>query len=227
MKFKTVRRTATAVIIIGIAAFGIHQKQSYTNLFSKPDALNSFQVAEFPEAMIPTISGQLLEELPKSSIIIRGIATGEKDYLFRVNQQTVSIQQVYQGGDDIQPGEEIHVASRTGFVFRDNPNGRLAELGFVNEMRAGMEYLIFLEKKIDTLKTDDQRDVYRLAEALITPIFGYEDRENVIVDVSQNYSTYVDYSSVSGNEFFMTTQTGLNEIINIKRQLLIKYPRQI
>ncbi|MCI6676518.1 MAG: hypothetical protein MSG78_06430 [Clostridiales bacterium] len=224
MKIRVIRRIVTVIIIVGICFWGISQKQTYTNLLSEPNALNKFQVAEFPESLMQSASDQFLHILPQSSIIIRAIAVGEKDYLFHTNQQTVFVQQVYQG-EGIQSGEKIHVALRTGFSFRDSFDGKLAELSFVNEMEEGKEYLIFLDKKIDVLRKNDQYDVYYVADSLIAPIFGYENRENVVVDVSGNISTYVPYSLVSGNEFFAATQSALDEFMNIKRQLLERYPR--
>ena len=45
------------------------------------------RVAEFPEALVPTMAEQALKELPESPIIIRATAMAEKDYLFSLNLQ--------------------------------------------------------------------------------------------------------------------------------------------
>ena len=140
------------VITAGIAIWGLCQKQTYTNLLSQPEALNMLRVAEFPEALVPTMAEQALKELPESPIIIRATAMAEKDYLFSLNLQKVSVQQVYRG-EGIEPGDEVQIALNTKFTINAQTiegmvaDEKIAELHFVNEMEKGKDYLIFLEKK--------------------------------------------------------------------------------
>lgn len=61
---------------------------------------------------------------------------------------------------------------------------------------------------------------------LITPIFGYEDRENVIIDIPQGTSTYVQYSLVRENEFFVTSKQALTTLIEMKHRFLNTYPKE-
>ena len=141
------------------------------------------RVAEFPEALVPTMAEQALKELPESPIIIRATAMAEKDYLFSLNLQKVSVQQVYRG-EGIEPGDEVQIALNTKFTINAQTiegmvaDEKIAELHFVNEMEEGKDYLIFLEKKIDPLDKREQQAIYRVVESVITPVFGYEEREN-------------------------------------------------
>ena len=102
---------------------------------------------------------------------------------------------------------------------------KIAELHFVNEMEEGKDYLIFLEKKIDPLDKREQQAIYRVVESVITPVFGYEERENKIVDVSKSISTYIDYELVKDNEFFVTSQKTLDGFMELKKQLLAQFPK--
>ena len=218
------------VITAGIAIWGLCQKQTYTNLLSQPEALNMLRVAEFPEALVPTMAEQALKELPESPIIIRATAMAEKDYLFSLNLQKVSVQQVYRG-EGIEPGDEVQIALNTKFTINAQTiegmvaDEKIAELHFVNEMEEGKDYLIFLEKKIDPLDKRKQQAIYRVVESVITPVFGYEERENKIVDVSKSISTYINYELVKDNEFFITSQKTLDEFMELKKQLLAQFPK--
>lgn len=218
------------VITVGIAIWGLCQKQTYTNLLSQPEALNMLRVAEFPEALVPTMAEQALKELPESPIIIRATAMAEKDYLFSLNLQKVSVQQVYRG-EGIEPGDEVQIALNTKFTINAQTiegmvaDEKIAELHFVNEMEEGKDYLIFLEKKIDPLDKREQQAIYRVVESVITPVFGYEERENKIVDVSESISTYTDYKLVKDNEFFVTSQKTLDGFMELKKQLLAQFPK--
>lgn len=218
------------VITAGIAIWGLCQKQTYTNLLSQPEALNMLRVAEFPEALVPTMAEQALKELPESPIIIRATAMAEKDYLFSLNLQKVSVQQVYRG-EGIEPGDEVQIALNTKFTINAQTiegmvaDEKIAELHFVNEMEEGKDYLIFLEKKIDPLDKREQQTIYRVVESVITPVFGYEERENKIVDVSKSISTYTDYKLVKDNEFFVTSQKTLDGFMELKKQLLAQFPK--
>lgn len=218
------------VITAGIAIWGLCQKQTYTNLLSQPEALNMLRVAEFPEALVPTMAEQALKELPESPIIIRATAMAEKDYLFSLNLQKVSVQQVYRG-EGIEPGDEVQIALNTKFTINAQTiegmvaDEKIAELHFVNEMEEGKDYLIFLEKKIDPLDKREQQTIYRVVESVITPVFGYEERENKIVDVSKSISTYIDYELVKDNEFFVTSQKTLDGFMELKKQLLAQFPK--
>lgn len=218
------------VITAGIAIWGLCQKQTYTNLLSQPEALNMLRVAEFPEALVPTMAEQALKELPESPIIIRATAMAEKDYLFSLNLQKVSVQQVYRG-EGIEPGDEVQIALNTKFTINAQTiegmvaDEKIAELHFVNEMEEGKDYLIFLEKKIDPLDKREQQAIYRVVESVITPVFGYEERENKIVDVSESISTYTDYKLVKDNEFFVTSQKTLDGFMELKKQLLAQFPK--
>lgn len=188
------------------------------------------RVAEFPEALVPTMAEQALKELPESPIIIRATAMAEKDYLFSLNLQKVSVQQVYRG-EGIEPGDEVQIALNTKFTINAQTiegmvaDEKIAELHFVNEMEEGKDYLIFLEKKIDPLDKREQQAIYRVVESVITPVFGYEERENKIVDVSESISTYIDYELVKDNEFFVTSQKTLDGFMELKKQLLAQFPK--
>ena len=188
------------------------------------------RVAEFPEALVPTMAEQALKELPESPIIIRATAMAEKDYLFSLNLQKVSVQQVYRG-EGIEPGDEVQIALNTKFTINAQTiegmvaDEKIAELHFVNEMEEGKDYLIFFLLFIDPLDKREQQAIYRVVESVITPVFGYEERENKIVDVSKSISTYIDYELVKDNEFFVTSQKTLDGFMELKKQLLAQFPK--
>ena len=60
-----------------------------------------------------------------------------------------------------------------------------------------------------------------------TPIFCYEDFGTMEVVSCDGFGTYVPYSQVSGNEFFSTSQEGLERMLELKHSLLEQYPKGV
>ena len=68
------------------------------------------------------------------------------------------------------------------------------------------------------------RPVYMLSDVEnVAPVFCYEDAQNVIVPVPLG-NTYVQYSDVRDNEFFVTSQESLDMILGLKDEFIQKYP---
>lgn len=90
-------------------------------------------------------------------------------------------------------------------------------------MKEGKEYLVFVTEKV---RTDSETlPVYRLySNSMITPVFCYEDMENVIIPVGEG-PTYVPYSQVKDNEFFSADEEGLEAWNSLKQKMLAAYPK--
>ena len=87
------------------------------------------------------------------------------------------------------------------------------ERGFVNIMEVGEEYLVFIENQADGL--GEKIPVYQVyVENAFTPIFSYQEHENNICETGGE-STYVKYNQVCENEFFATTQKGMDALVGL------------
>lgn len=101
-----------------------------------------------------------------------------------------------------------------------NPNS--IERGFVNIMRVGNEYLVFVSQQVDVL--NESIPVYQLYDdSYITPVFCYENQSNIIVSPGGD-TTYVPYTKVRNNEFFAETETALDAWEKLKSEMLLAYP---
>ena len=215
--------------VLSSAAFGLYERKSYTDYTHRSDLLNLIQVAELSEEIAKENAAVMIEDLPNSGIIVRVTATGEYIPRFQAGQQSAIVQKVYQG-DKVSVGQEIYITTtRWNYIFKassvdTNEDKRvIAQMGFVNRMEAGKDYLVFLDHKMETLDNDDS--TFQLAdEYLIAPIFSYDTHENVTIEIPEGQPTYVDYSDVKNNEFFACTKKALEYMLGIKYEMLTLYP---
>ena len=88
-------------------------------------------------------------------------------------------------------------------------------------MEVGGEYLVFIENQVDGL--GEKIPVYQVyVENAFTPIFSYQEHENNICETGGE-STYVKYNQVCENEFFATTQKGMDSLVGLKNEMIEKY----
>lgn len=140
--------------------------------------------------------------------------------MFNVFQQRVQVMQVFKGPEGLQD-QTVWLARFTWVLM---PDRMLADMGFVNLMREGKEYLVFLDGEMDMTAARQDRPVYEVpARTLIAPVFCYEDSENVAVAVPEGESTYVPYEPVKDNEFFSVTEKGLEALEDLKHSMIALY----
>lgn len=210
----------TVCVILAAAVFGGIKRQSYTNLTKEENYLEQLQVAELPEQFAIYSCNELSQALPNSSIILRVSVTGDIEHLFGVSRQKVCVQEVY-AGSGLEMGQEIYLFSKHWSLSLDgNPNS--IERGFVNIMRVGKEYLVFVSQQAEVL--NESIRVYQLYDdSYITPVFCYENQSNVIVS-PEGETTYVPYAQVRSNEFFAQTEAALEAWDKLKSEMLSAYP---
>ena len=177
-------------------------------------------VAEIPESFALAECERLLVALPHSRYIFKARIVDGFELYHGQGRQLVYVEKVF-AGEGITSGDCVYVTSDRWIVFWGNVMGTSMERGFVNVMEVGKDYLFFCEEQIDAL--DNSIPVYRTSrDSTITPIFCYENTENVIVPPN-DMSTYVSYLPVKDNEFFACTHMALNAWENLKSALLSKY----
>lgn len=94
-------------------------------------------------------------------------------------------------------------------------------MGYVNFMKDGNKYLIFLSGIVGN--AEDGTNVLRLQSGqFIAPVFSYKECENITYPISGE-STYVPYAEVSNNEFFAVDNEGLNAFLALKAEMINKY----
>lgn len=208
------------LVIFVSAAVGLYKKQSYTNITAEPNMMDHFTVAQLDIGMISDDFGEILkEELLNSNIIIRARATGEIIHHYRLNEQYGEVLEVYRGDNHVDIGDEIGIISPGWLFFFDDMS---ANMGFINFMEEGEEYLLFIEEKVDTL--DPLDNTYVVVDAIVSPVFSYKDKDNIIAKTEGEIS-YVPFSEVSQNEFFVNSNEVLDMLMGLKHDLIEEFPQ--
>jgi len=213
-------RVVAFIVFICLAIFGYSYRSSYTDISQNANYLDSLSVAELSANWAEAACAQMAEDLPDAKIILRVKATEDIENLFQICRQKVCVQQVFTG-EEISVGTEMYlISSRWKLILNKRHQG--IERGFVNVMKVGNEYLVFLTEQVEENYNDIP--VYRLYdETVITPIFCYKNINNVIVPTTGD-STYVPYIQVRDNEFFAKSDDALQIWSSFKELMLKKYP---
>ena len=201
------------LVVVGFGLFGVKYRSTYTDLTAQPNYTQDFMVAELSGEMCADACQYAAQELPKSPIIARVTPTEELEPLCRAARQKFQVLQVFKG-EGLTPGDTIYIGKEHGWSILPNSNPSSLEYGYTNAPQPGREYLVFLSGQAE------------IVDGFPTiPFFCYEDFGTMEVVPTDGFGTYVPYSQVSGNEFFSTTQEGLEMMLELKHSLLEQYPR--
>lgn len=211
----------SGILVIGIVIWGICQKSTYTDIVSEDSYMDELLVAEMTEGLAQSLTEVLKTELPASPMVMRVTAMKDREYEGREGRQYVHVEKVYQG-DTTYENKEIYITGGNWGV-----DAQYIDLGFVNVMRVNEEYLVFITDKVDIVDGKMEEPVFRLLPYIITPVFSYNEYENIAVPVENidEEGTYVQYRLVSDNEFFAMSDEGIQYLLDLKEDMLSRYPR--
>lgn len=217
------------LVVVGFGLFGVKYRSTYTDLTAQPNYTQDFMVAELSGEMCTDACQYAAQELPKSPIIARVTPTEELEPLCRAARQKFQVLQVFKG-EGLTPGDTIYIGKEHGWSILPNSNPSSLEYGYTNAPQPGREYLVFLSGQaeiVDGFPTIPTYLMPNFARVTPTPFFCYEDFGTMEVVPCDGFGTYVPYSQVSGNEFFSTTQEGLERMLELKHSLLEQYPKGV
>ena len=216
----------TSLLCVIAATIGLFQRQTYTNITAKADYMDHFKIAILGDGFAEDLPDFLMTELPNAKYIVRVKAKGKVEHLFEANKEQVEVLEVYKG-NDIHVGNDIFILhGRFCFNIKfKSSRVTSVELGFVNFMKKGDEYLVFLDQKAMTANPDDNNNYPLFGGFIIAPIFNYEDKENNLIKTSDD-NPYVPYKEVRQNEFFVRSNERLQKLENLKHNLIKKYPKK-
>ena len=219
-----------AALTVAAAVYGGYIRTTLTD-YTEEGNWEEYQVALMPEAAGLDKVRVMREYLPESPYILRVEVLGDLELTNGIGQQKVKVAQVY-AGDGLETGQEFYLydyAWNVGFFERY----KSLERGYVNVLEVGREYLVFLNGKIDTLVSPVP--VYRCMEGVrlsddnwidfMSPIFCYDQMENVPVVYTGDWETGVTYTQGRDNEFFGETEKLIEAWEQMKEEFLQMYPR--
>ena len=208
-------------VFLAAMAFGMIKRQTYKDVFEQKNYLDQLTVAELPEDFVERQCAILSERLPQVPVILRVEVEGEIEHLFHVDRQKIIIREVY-AGEGLTAGEEYYLFSRSWSVALNEQINSL-ERGFVNILKVGEEYLIFATEVLQDLN-GDLSAIKLYDEYLISPVFCYEECENVVAPLLGE-TLGVPYKDVKNNEFFAASEKGMKMLKEFKGKMLSLYPR--
>ena len=202
------------VLFLLSALFGISKRDTYTNITKDNEWKDMIYVAPLPEHFLQNLnSGSLKNAMyESSSIIVKVVAIDEMEFVQERTKQMVRVEKVIKGDKELV-GHEISVMKLAGRTYlQDEPPS--INMGFVNELEVGNEYLIFLETKLETL--NPQEEVYIIPGTAVAPIFAYKERESF----PAGEETYVLYNQVQDYEYFAQTQEVLDALRALRKTVM-------
>lgn len=215
MKIRTIS-IITGVMFLIAAILGVMCKNTFTNY----NKLAYFNVGELPGNMIPNLIKNESKVLEGSKYILKVTPLKDVEFDSLCTKQKVKVLSVFKG-ENVGAGDEFYVIKSDASLNCQEP--RDTNMNFVNEMKGGQDYLVFLDRKL--IIPEKSNGIFFITpQTTIPPIYSYNDRENVIIPIPEDAeTTYVAYEKVRDNEFFVTNQNGLDELNAFKKELTDKY----
>lgn len=212
------------LVFVCLMVFGLIAKSNYIDINDEENPMDKFVVGLIPDSILDIQLEHLENNLPESNIIIAVRCMEKSTFRFSCTTQKVEVVKVFKG--DVSIGEIIDVARNGSCIFFDKENyvnGLPAiNLNFVNEMKPNEMYLVFLDRKIQTY--NDENIYIQSMDFLISPIFCYSEIHNEVCVSETNLSDSAAYKNVKNNEFFLMSETAIDNMEKLKKSLLQKYP---
>lgn len=209
----------TAILVAISVIIGLYYKSTYTDY----KGLEDFSVAMMKEDTFDNIMQVIIPELGNSDVIVKVRCDEEFKFRYKCASQRVTALEVYKG-DTLKAGDTFEIIrdnSTIGDAADDLIGGMpIINMGFVNEMTVGKEYLVFLGKELNTYSKDR---IYLTADYTIVPIFACDNVENIMDPTLTDGVIYTSYDRVSGAEFFVLSDNLQEKVWNYKQQIFNMY----
>lgn len=223
MKLKSIL-IITVLIITIMTATGLYYKSSYLNYNNEEFPLENFVTGVMNEELLDAQLKKYDNELDSSNYIIAVTCQEKSFFRYSCTTQKVKIEHVFKG-NNIKKGDIIEIAKSDSEIFNSDEmkiNGRnCINMGFVNEMKPGYTYLVFLDKKINT--HDENTVIYITDDFIMSPIFCYSDIENNPCTTISDFNLSAWYGDIKDNEFFISSENAIKKMEDYKENLLSKY----
>lgn len=214
----------TLLIIVVMSAAGLYFKSSYLDYNNEDSPLENFMVGVMSEELLDVQLNRYDRELDSSNYIIAVKCQEKSFFRHSCTTQKVKVEHVFKG-NDLKAGDVIEIAKNDSEIFNSEEmkiDGRACiNMGFVNEMKPGNTYLIFLDKKIDT--HDDKTVIYITKDYIMSPIFCYQNIANKSCNVISEDNSSAYYGDVKDNEFFLISENAIDKMTEYKEKILDKY----
>lgn len=223
MKFRYTAAFTIIMLCICIT-IGLSVKRTYLDFNQQKRPLDQFMIGLLSEDLVDVELNVMKQEMPleKSNYILAVVCEGSTIFRYDNLSQCVKVKKVLQG-EGINVGDEIEISRSGSCIYLDEDivldnEGMAVNLNFVNEMKVDKTYLVFLKNKVKDTDIYVDSDEYFLA-----PCFCYDNISNIPVTSISKEGDFARYAEVSQNEFFCTSQSAIQKLVEYKETLLEKY----
>lgn len=223
MKFRYVA-VLTIIMLCICTTIGLRAKRKYIDFNKQKRPLDQFVIGLLPEELVDVELKMMKQKVPleKSNYILAVVCEGSSIFRYDNLSQPVKVKKVFQG-DGVNAGDEIEISRNGSCLYLNEytiPGGpRMSvNLNFVNEMEIGKTYLVFLKEKIKGT------DIYvDSSDYFMAPCFCYDNISSTPISSLSKEGDFAKYAEVSQNEFFCTSQSAIQKLLEYKEMLLKKY----
>ena len=230
MKKKIIIITAVVVVFAAIAAISIGYRKNHRRIIedNKLDNVYITQYFDFEDTDLFSEEFDYVGTYESQSAYILKIkCTKDSKFDYQTCTEYGQVEKIFKGDGELKVGDDI-VMDRSGYYLFAKESGVATGIdavstGFVNFMKPGREYLVFIEEKVKSELYD--YDVYSIRGYTFVPILSYGDYDNVIVPKKRSDHA-VPYEPVKDNEVFMETRELEKKYYDFKYRILNKFDEE-
>lgn len=191
-------------------------KHSHKNI---KDDMNDFYIGLIDETLVENHINFMKNSehsLDKSKYILLVTCQSEIEFDFSCGSQKVRVDSVIKGSDAVSEDDVINIL-KVDTIFNELNS---FNIGFINELKIGNQYLVFLDECL-TLNKNDTLFVYN--DYIITPYFSVNEinASPIESEVSDYYSAK--YSNINNNDVFMMSSDSINKWNEFRKEVIDTY----
>lgn len=207
------------IVFLAAAVIGVVERRTYTDIALEENPIEHFQVGVFDDGLISILSREEYEELVReeSGYIVKLRAVSDLQFEFYYMSRMFEVLEVYEG-ENLSKGEVITIGLGPLFLSEEP---WAANIGFVNKMEKGKDYLIYLGRECEIPNSENR--VFMVAEVSIPPIFPYECGSSTPTEEMGITDLEVDYTKVEDSAYFAKTQEGLDALLTYREHMMEGY----
>lgn len=211
-------------MILVLSLIGIVQKKSYRDFNEEEHPLNNFSVGLLSDGYLDICINNARNNLEKSLYIVEAECVDETEFRYSCTLQKVVIKKNY-GKMTIEEGQTVYIARDGNCIFWDDDinvgEKKPINMGFVNEMKVGDKYLIFMDRKKET---KDGEEIYITSAGCgFATIFSYKDYNSIASSSIDDLANTVYYEDVSDSEYFLMSDESIYKMNCFKNEILELY----
>ncbi|MGN0151902.1 MAG: hypothetical protein ACI39Q_05455 [Wujia sp.] len=168
------------------------------------DDINDFYVGLIDDELVDAEINYMRHSLNDSKYILLVTCESGMKFNFSYGSQQVRVDSVIKSEGDVSQGDTIDIVKIDTVYIPDDEQFGSLNYGFVNELKSGNKYIVFLEQKV----IEDEKNVVFLynSDYFISPYFNVDGIKASPCVSSVEEGCFAKYNDVKENDvFFMSS----------------------